>query len=440
MSNRPSTPKALSIPRVCALLGLAFLFRLAFGLCTEIWFIDQQQIYLIGLKFYCTGLWPYFGADVAPHIQLPGALQGLAVGGPLFLCPIPEAPYVLLNLLSFTGLCFFAWYCSKRLPQFPKWILYAWLLTAPWVLNWSTNIDNDSYVLFGSCLFFIGFLETVPAFSLQVVPQWLADFMMGFALFWDVQFHMSYVLLFHFVLASAYFQWKSLRTKAGSSLAAFLLGCLTSGGFILPTLVNYGWDQGSGGAENAVTFNPKNLLDFFDVLFRYLSLACCEIPRFIGANNAARLQFLGENRWIAPFAIVAGILGIIQVFALVAGWFQKNHPQKDWAAVKWLALVTFFLIYLSFLFAIKPPAAHTYYVALPIAMLYGFYVFRPWTAKKGFLIAAKVLLACNILFQAGLALHNLPVKSLYKDRGLFCRAIAEKNYHLLGERRPDAKY
>jgi len=440
VSNRPSTPNALSVPWVCALLGLAFLFRLAFGLCTEIWFIDQQQIYLIGLKFYCTGLWPYFGADVAPHIQLPGALQGLVVGGPLFICPIPEAPYILLNLLSFTGLCLFAWYCSQRLPRFPKWILYAWLLTAPWVMNWSTNIDNDSYVLFGSCLFFIGFLETVPALSLKRLPPAAASFLMGFALFWDIQFHMSYVLLFPFVLASAYFQWKSPGIKAGLNLAVFLLGCLTTGVFILPTLANYGWSQGSGGAENAVAFNPGNLLGFFDILFRYLSLACCEIPRFIGANNADRLDFLRENFWVAPFAVVAGILGMIQVTALIAGWFQKSHPQKDWMAVKGLALATFFLIYLSFLFAIKPPAAHTYYLTLPVAMLYGFYVFTPWVQKKGFLVAVTVLLACNILFHAGLALHNLPVKSLYKNRGLFCQAIAEKNYRLLGERRPDAKY
>src|ERR1700677_5095708 len=94
----------------CAFLALAFLFRLAFGLCSEIWFIDQQQIYLIGLKYYATGLWPYFGPDVAENIQLPGALQGLVIGLPLKVWPIPESPYVFLNLLSFAGLCFLAWY------------------------------------------------------------------------------------------------------------------------------------------------------------------------------------------------------------------------------------------------------------------------------------------------------------------------------------------
>ncbi|MGH7739976.1 MAG: hypothetical protein ACREL1_07500, partial [bacterium] len=141
------------------LAGL-FLFRLFFGLSTNIWFIDQHQIYLIGLKFYTTGAWPYFGPDVASHIQLPGALQGLVVGLPLYLWHQPEAPFLALAVLSFLGLGFFAWYCGRQLPQFPRWMIWGFTLTLPWVLNWSTNIDNDSYTLFGGCVFFTAFLET----------------------------------------------------------------------------------------------------------------------------------------------------------------------------------------------------------------------------------------------------------------------------------------
>jgi hypothetical protein len=81
------------------LLSLAFLFRLGFGLCSEFWNTDEKQVYLIGLKFYKTGAWPYFGPDVTDTIQIPGALQGLTTGLPFYLLPIPEAPYILLNLL-----------------------------------------------------------------------------------------------------------------------------------------------------------------------------------------------------------------------------------------------------------------------------------------------------------------------------------------------------
>src|SRR5882757_5308770 len=87
------------------LLSLAFLFRLFFGLSSQFLDPDTKQIYLLGLKFYTTGAWPYFGPDVTQTIQIPGALQGLVVGLPFYVLPIPEAPYLLVNILSFASLC-----------------------------------------------------------------------------------------------------------------------------------------------------------------------------------------------------------------------------------------------------------------------------------------------------------------------------------------------
>ena len=425
------------------LLVLVFLFRLAFGLCSEIWFIDQQQIYLIGLKYYTTGLWPYFGPDVAVNIQLPGALQGLVVGLPLKIWPIPESPYILLNLLSFSGLCFLAWYICRRLPQFPRWIIWGWLLTAPWVLNWSTNIDNDSYMLFGSCLFFVGFMETLPTLTLNLVPFWLANYLMGFALGWNAQFHLSYILLFPLILVSLV--WKTVSKGVSFkeklwSLFTFLAGTLTTYSLIIPTWIQYGFIKGSGNTTQAITFNPENFLSFFRVLLRYLALACCELPRFIGANTSSRLDFLKENLWVAPFAIIASLLGLFQLVVLLLGWFRKNHPQKDWHSIKILTALVFLLIYVSFLFAIKTPAAHTYYLTLPLVMIYGFYALSPFAKKPWFTRLAGLLLICNLIFHFGLALHNLPVKSMYKNRDLFVKAIQNKNYQLLGDRRPNTQY
>ena len=141
---------------IAAALLLAFCFRLSFGLCSDFWANsdDEKQIYLIGLKYSTTGQWPYFGPDVADTIQIPGALQGLVVGLPLRLLPIPEAPYLFLNLLSFAGLCFFCWYCTRRLPTLPRWLVWGWLLSAPWTLNLSTQVVNPSYVLPAAAFFF----------------------------------------------------------------------------------------------------------------------------------------------------------------------------------------------------------------------------------------------------------------------------------------------
>jgi hypothetical protein len=241
-------------------------------------------------------------------------------------------------------------------------------------------------------------------------------------------------------VVSFYFLWNSAKKEIPRRVGAFLVGCLSTGIFLIPTFWVYGWDKGLGHTADAVQFNFSNFSDFLTILARFLSLASCEIPRFIGANTAERLAFLKGHPVLAPFAIVAGVLGLIQTVTLLVLLFRQKHPGAEWAKVKLLFLLTLLLIFFSFLFSIKPPAAHTYLIALPIAMLYGFYAFSPFVKKKWLLILAGILMACNLLFHAGLAVQNYKTKSLYKDRALFTKAIAEKNYHLLGERRADTLY
>src|SRR3982751_70642 len=99
------------------ILVALFAFRLWFGLSREFFFEDETQIFLMGLRYYATGEWPYFGPDVVwTRSEIPGALQPLLVGLPRKIVPAPEAPFVLLNLLSMAALAGFAWYLTRRLP------------------------------------------------------------------------------------------------------------------------------------------------------------------------------------------------------------------------------------------------------------------------------------------------------------------------------------
>ena len=59
--------------RLALLLIAAFAFRLAFGLCSEFWFEDETQVFLLGLRCYAGGQWPYYGPDIGGiRAQLPG--------------------------------------------------------------------------------------------------------------------------------------------------------------------------------------------------------------------------------------------------------------------------------------------------------------------------------------------------------------------------------
>ena len=87
--------------RFALLLAVCFAFRLAFGLSRDFFFEDETQVFLLGFRYYATASWPFYGPDVVwTRSEIPGALQALLVGLPLKVVAIPEAPFVLLNLLS----------------------------------------------------------------------------------------------------------------------------------------------------------------------------------------------------------------------------------------------------------------------------------------------------------------------------------------------------
>src|SRR5215813_9555630 len=439
----PAEPKHLRRWGIAIVLLVAFLFRLGFGLCSDFWNPDEdvRQIYLIGLKFYATRNWPYFGPDVAPGIQIPGALQGLAVGLPFYVLPIPEAPYVLLNILSFASLVFFCWYCTRRLPQLPNGLVWAWILTVPWTLGLSPQVYNPSYVLAGAILFFIGLIETLPFLTHHLISPALANFMMGVALFWIMQFHLSWVVLVPFVLLSFYFR---VKKREYINLLWFGLGAILSGAFLLPTFIKYGFDAGLGGTNQALEFNFRNLLQHVNivegVLGRFLSFASFEVPRFIGNNTNTRLAFIKENLWLSPFIVFLTAVGILQSVALFFLWFRRKHSEPDWRAMEYFTLGTIVLLYVSFLFSMKAPVSHTFYVTFPIAMLYSLYCWQELLKKNAWRKFALVVIVCGIVFHAGLAWHNFKHDSLYVDRHRVQQAISEKDFHILGERRAGARY
>jgi hypothetical protein len=425
------------------LLLLAFLFRLAFGLC-QFQDDDTKQIYLIGLKFYTTGAWPYFGPDVTATMQIPGALQGLIVGLPFYLLPIPEAPYLLVNLLSFSSLCFFAWYCTRRLPDIPKWFVWTWLLTAPWTLYVSTQTYNPSYVLPAAILFFVGAIETYPFLSRSLISRHWANFMMGVSLFWIMQFHLSWVTLVPYVALSFYFQFKKHGRRAFTPIAWFVAGGIIPLSFLIPTFIKYGFAGGMGSTNEAIQFNYENLLRSLNivegVLGRFLSFASFELPRFIGPNTAARVAFMKQNPWLIPFVIFLTLTGILQSVALFILWFRRKQAQEDWRAVKYFTLGTVALLYFCFLFSMKLPVSHTFYVTLPVAMLYSFYCWNEFLKKRGWQRFAKVFIICGLIFDIGLAASNFKQVSLYRDRGKIVDAIKARDFRLLGERRDGARY
>src|SRR4030095_8549861 len=420
-----------------------FLFRLAFGLCSEFWFEDERQVYLIGLKHFTTHAWPYFGPDVTNQIQIPGALQGLLISIPLFVLRIPEAPFILLNLLSFSSLCLLAWYCIKCLPEIPAWFIWIWLMTAPWTLNWSTHVVNPSYVLPRAILFFIGFLETCPYTSKQLISSRLANFMMGVSLLWVMQLHLSWTIMVPYVCASFFFQFRSSRENFIRSIGWFALGALLTGSLLIPTFLKFGLREGLGGTGTAAVMNVQNVPRVLNpvegIPGRFLSFASFELPRFIGDSSARRWEFVQQHLWLSPIILFLVIVGIVQPIAMVVIWFSKKN-QQGWRAIKYLTLSTVLLLCVSFIFSVKAPASHTFYLTRTIAMIYSFYCWSSLLTRCRWQKFALLFLVCGIVFHIVLAIHHFSRVSLYVDRSVPAAAIEKHDYRILGERRLGSRY
>jgi hypothetical protein len=421
--------------RIAALLIVAFAARLTFGLMSELWGPDEVQVYLIGLQFFTTGAWPFYGPDVVyTATRLPGALQGLLVGGPLWLVPQPEAPYVLLNVLSFGALCLLAWYIGRRVPALPRWFLWPWVLFTPWTLNLSAHILNISYVLAGAVPFFVGACEIVPALRRSQLPRALAWTMVGFGMLWVYQLHMSAVLLVPLAGVVWLLAAREDARAAAVGLGWLALGALLSGWTVLPTLVQGGVASLAQSAGPNVVFAPANLGRVPQVVVQFFSLPTFEVARFIGAGTEARLGFLQRFWWAAPFVAAAAIGGVVQTATLIVA-LVRRQASGDWPAVRAATALMAGLVALSFTWSVRPPASHTIYLMLPAVMIYAAYVWAPWFDRRSVRVAAAALLICGAFTHVAIAWRNLTYQSLYTDRGRVVRAIAEKDSRVVGIRR-----
>jgi hypothetical protein len=293
-------------------------------------------------------------------------------------------------------------------------------------------------MLAGGILFFIGALEVYPFTRRGLWPDWLANASMGFGLLWAMQLHMSWVVLAPYALAALALQfWEGAR-RGLSALAWFALGAAPLAALLVPTYLKYG--AAAGSTVESVRFNPENLTAFWGILTRTLSFASFEVPRFLGAHTSARLAVIAEQPWLAPFALFLLVVGVAQVAALLASWFLRGHRSPDWRAVKYLTLFNVVLLYASFLFSIKPPQSNHLYVTLPVPVLYAFYCWDRLLVRARWRRFAAVLLACGVVFHAGVAAYNFSHISLYVDRRAVQTAVDDRNYHILGERRPGSRY
>ena len=415
------------------ILAAIFAFRLLYALSTEFFFEDESQIFLMGLRYHATGAWPYFGADVVwTRSEIPGALQALLVGIPLNIFPVPEAPYVLLAILSLAALVAFAWYIRVRLPELPAWLVLIWLTTLPWTIEFA-NIINTSYILPGSIVFFIGFFEAVPVFRRGKIPVPVAFALMGAATAWMFQIHMSWALLPPYVAIAWLSGWRDGWRALVVNVLGFAGGALVTGSLAIPTFIEYG-TRGLGGTGRNLQPHFVNPYIALSTLARIFSFASLEIWRFIATDTGKREMLLLRHIWIVPLAAVVWLAGLWQPIWMAREWLRRKSPFAEWNALKCLVIGTVGIIYAGYCVVLEPSQAHAFYVVAPVAFMFAAYCWTFVDSPRWRRIAA-VLLAVNIVFHLGQAWIQAPQKSLYRNREAVATAVRLNEPEMFAHRR-----
>jgi len=416
-------------------------FRFLYSLTQEFWYPNDDdviQIFLIGLKSFTTHTFPYFGADVVYNAsQIPGALQGYLVSIGWHLWKIPEAPYIVLNILLDLSLGFMAWYASKRLPDLSKIFIWIYVFLIPWSICYFTRIINPSYVIPGAIIFFIGIFEIYPSLKKNILPEWLSFYFLGFAIFWIMQLHMSWVLLGPFTAVAFYYllRTKDIRRIFGHT-ASFFVGCLTTGILLIPTLTTYGISNGQGKSVSAMAeFHPEHITEFFRLLGMYLGYACFDLNRFRALNAADSGRFADLFPWAIPFMYIILVTGFIQAGWLVICFFRKGSKDPMRRHVANISIAGFILFFLSTFFSHIVPVSHAAVLFFPLMVLYALYALREPMKKKWVRVWLYSAFASATIFYAANALDRYQTVSMYKNRDAIVKALEQDNYKLVGLRR-----
>ena len=265
----------------------------------------------------------------------------------------------------------------RACPQLPRWLVWGWLMTLPWTLEFSTHIINPSYLLAPALVFFIGFFEAVPAFRLGKMPEPVAFVLMGAAISWVLQIHMSWPLLAAATRrspgsrAGAQARGRSRSTRRRSRAVS-----CCSRSLLIPTFVVYGLQAGSGGTLRNLRPHWVNPWIAVTTLARLFSFASLEIWRFIATDDGKRLMFL----LAPPLDRAAGGRGLAgrHLAAVLDAARVVSHAvaARRVAAAQDARGRTVALVYASYWFVLEPPQAHAFYVVAPVAFMFAAYC---WT-------------------------------------------------------------
>ncbi len=443
----------IKIKKIISFIIISLVLRFVYGLGNG--FIhaeDHQQLYILGLKFFTTGKWPYFGPDVVyTQSQIPGALQALWIALPLWIIPIPEAPYILLTLAVVGSLSFLSWYLTRLNFSLNSDIIWLWVMTMPWSIFFGSTLLNPSYVMVYAVFFTTAFYEVIrKKDSPPIMSDQMCYFLMGFATLSILQLHLSWVLFLPLIAGAwilGYYQQRNWA-MASSRIGFFFLGVSLGGITLFPTLIHYGWNF-TGGSEKNIVFYLDNYKNIHKIFFSFLSFPSYNVATaMINYSFDQRPQeIMTDQWWTIPFFVIPYLFGLILVglYSLSLFGFLFHHANKKdsskWFMIRLIMVIAILYTWLSFFFNDSGSSPHKYFLFFPLTVIYSLFILEYVWNKKWFRYIYWTSLSLMIMgfiiisFDARYRFSNS--YAFHKVRDKIISAIHEKNYTIYGRTRYD---
>jgi len=353
------------------LLGLISL-SLRLGYCRYTNFErDEAAIYESALEFYQSGKLSSVGAEVVySKTRLPGSLQGLLMGVPLFFSnglPIGAA-YFTAGLNFIAALILFLIY-RQWFPRLDRIWLFTFVVFAPWLMVF-TKLWNPSFLPVFSALFFWGI--SILFKNGKSIP---GAFCISFSILMTMQLHLSFVLLAALAIGVMVFRLIPIPDWRGL-LAGTIFGGFTLAPYLLERFTRTSETSNSFLSSNIV-FEPENSIYFLKIFLRFISFATSDTIRFFarggGVNRTVEAMNLVPLLWPA---LVVGMLTSVFLIGLGLSFYIKKGNYRLFKRLgslnarekmDLLVLVTPFLTCIFFLFSIKGPSAHTFWILVPLS-------------------------------------------------------------------------
>ncbi|MGE0616673.1 MAG: hypothetical protein AB7P04_13645 [Bacteriovoracia bacterium] len=336
-------------------------FRIHFG-------TDDIAIYHQALDLYLDGHLSPVGARVVySNTQIPGALQSLLMGLPLFLSGgMPQGPAVFLALWNSAALAVIYVWVRELFPRLERLPLAGWVFLCPWSLAF-IELWNPSFLPLFSALFFFALwrLEQKPG------NHWAA-LTAAACVMACLQLHLSFV-----VLAALLGLWILRHWRNASWMG--LVGGVALGGLTLVPYFAHQWASAQGNPFLAgnVVLHLDRVLQWPMICLRFLAFSTGELTRFIslpGKGFGGTLSLVTEHAWLIPLYVLTLlgtvaliVLGVCGLGRMIRYWRLVPHTPDEFIAT--LVLDALLATCVGFLVSIKDPSAHTFWILFPLSFL-----------------------------------------------------------------------